>query len=349
MIKYVLILFSLIPLIGTANSIGLVGRPDGHAPIGLMGDHIHKKGELMFSYRLMRMEMSDLQDATHDISRANAVSSSGSYKFMNAPVKMHSNMHMFGAMYGVNNRFTTMLMVPFLNKKMQVRQRAGDMNRFTVSSRGLGDIKLTGLLLLKENIDSKWLMNFGINLPTGETNVKDVMVMMSGMHMHSTLGYGMQLGSGTYDPILKIGYNKKINKASVGWQTSGTWRVYHNKNDYHLGDEYNATLYSAFVLNDWLSFSGRFNGKWVRKISGAHAHHTNMLMSPAFSKDQGHRKINFSGGLNFIIPKGELKGQRLAIEYSAPIYQYYDGLQMKSDKMITFGWQYAFNLKDLIK
>ena len=72
-------------------------------------------------------------------------------------------------------------------------------------------------------------------------------------------------------------------------------------------------------------------------------------MSPAFSKDQGHRKINFSGGLNFIIPKGELKGQRLAIEYSAPIYQYYDGLQMKSDKMITFGWQYAFNLKDLIK
>ena len=62
-----------------------------------------------------------------------------------------------------------------------------------------------------------------------------------------------------------------------------------------------------------------------------------------------NRKINFSGGLNFIIPKGELKGQRLAIEYSAPIYQYYDGLQMKSDKMITFGWQYAFNLKDLIK
>ena len=70
-------------------------------------------------------------------------------------------------------------------------------------------------------------------------------------------------------------------------------------------------------------------------------------MSPAFSKDQGNRKINLSGGINFIIPKGELKGHRLALEYSEPIYQYYDGLQMKSDKMITLGWQYALNFKDL--
>ena len=93
--------------------------------------------------------------------------------------------------------------------------------------------------------------------------------------------------------------------------------------------------------------STQINGKFTRKISGAHAHHSNMLMSPVFSKDQGNRKINLSGGINFIIPKGELKGHRLALEYSEPIYQYYDGLQMKSDKMITLGWQYALNFKDL--
>ncbi len=72
-----------------------------------------------------------------------------------------------------------------------------------------------------------------------------------------------------------------------------------------------------------------------------------MSMSPAFSKDQGHRKINIIGGINFFVPRGELKGQRLAFVFSNPIYQYYDGLQMKSDKMITFGWQYAFRFKDL--
>ena len=108
----------------------------------------------------------------------------------------------------------------------------------------------------------------------------------------------------------------------------------------------NITITPNFI-NDWISFSGRIDGKWVRKISGAHAHHSNMLMSPVFSKDQGHRKVNISGGINFVIPSGELKGHRLALEYNNPIYQYFDGLQMKSDKRVTLGWQYAFTFKDL--
>ena len=148
MFKFLLSLFLLIPSVGLAD--GIVGKPDSHSPIGVMGDHTHKKGELMFSYRYMRMEMSDLQDASHDISRNDAVSSTGSYKFMNAPIKMHTNMHMFGGMYGINNRLTGMVMFPFINKKMQVRQRAGDKKRFTVSTRGLGDVKLTGLYTLKK-------------------------------------------------------------------------------------------------------------------------------------------------------------------------------------------------------
>ena len=38
-------------------------RPDGHAPIGVMGDHIHREGEIMFSYRAMMMNMSGLRKA----------------------------------------------------------------------------------------------------------------------------------------------------------------------------------------------------------------------------------------------------------------------------------------------
>ena len=32
-------------------------RPDAHAPIGVMLDHMHKKGEWMVSYRYMTMSM----------------------------------------------------------------------------------------------------------------------------------------------------------------------------------------------------------------------------------------------------------------------------------------------------
>ena len=43
------------------------GRPDGHAPIGVMGDHMHKKGEYMMSYRYMTMNMGGLLDGGDDI------------------------------------------------------------------------------------------------------------------------------------------------------------------------------------------------------------------------------------------------------------------------------------------
>jgi len=35
-------------------------RPDSHAPIGVMGDHGHKTGEMMFSYRVMTMNMREV-------------------------------------------------------------------------------------------------------------------------------------------------------------------------------------------------------------------------------------------------------------------------------------------------
>ena len=106
---YILPLFLFFSSILYANNLGIVGSPDAHAPIGVMGDHTHKKGELMISYRYMRMEMSDLQDASHDISREDAVSSTGSYQYMNAPIKMHTNTHMFGGMYGINDYLTGFL------------------------------------------------------------------------------------------------------------------------------------------------------------------------------------------------------------------------------------------------
>ena len=43
-------------------------RPDGHAPINVMGDHYHNKGEWMFSYRIMSMGMEGARSGTKDLS-----------------------------------------------------------------------------------------------------------------------------------------------------------------------------------------------------------------------------------------------------------------------------------------
>jgi hypothetical protein len=46
-----------------------VARPDSHAPIGVMGEHMHEAGGVMLSYRYMRMSMDGNRDRTERIGR----------------------------------------------------------------------------------------------------------------------------------------------------------------------------------------------------------------------------------------------------------------------------------------
>lgn len=40
--------------------------PDDHAPLGVMGDHVHNAGEFMVSYRFSRMSMEGNRDGTSE-------------------------------------------------------------------------------------------------------------------------------------------------------------------------------------------------------------------------------------------------------------------------------------------
>ena len=43
-------------------------RADGHAPIGVMGEHRHKTGGVMLSYRFMHMDMEGYRSGTNGLS-----------------------------------------------------------------------------------------------------------------------------------------------------------------------------------------------------------------------------------------------------------------------------------------
>ena len=52
---------------------------------------------------------------------------------------MLMEMHMFGAMYGVDDTLTVMVMVPYLRNSMRMTHENG--TAFTMRSDGLGEIK----------------------------------------------------------------------------------------------------------------------------------------------------------------------------------------------------------------
>ena len=74
-------------------------RADDHAPIGVMADHTHRLGEVMFSYRFMAMEMDGVRDRTDRGSNADVFAQ----RCMVSPTRMRMQMHMLGAMWAPND------------------------------------------------------------------------------------------------------------------------------------------------------------------------------------------------------------------------------------------------------
>jgi hypothetical protein len=312
--------------------------PDDHAPIGVMGDHAHKQGEWMLSYRYARMEMSGSRTGTTDISPASVLTG-----FMVAPLQMTMDMHMFGAMYGVSDNLTIMGMLPYMRKEMS-SVNVG-LVRFKTQSEGIGDAKLSALLTLYDKNNStaqqrkkdKLLLKLGASLPTGSTDKRDTTPMGN-----VKLAYPMQLGSGTVDPMLGITFTQRLQNWSWGAQGNTVFRFGSNSDGYRLGNEYGATGWVARNLNDSASLSFRLEGKRWGDIHGRDPA-LNPAMMPAARTDlRAGTRVDAAVGVNFYRQGGTLDGHRLALELAIPVYQDLDGPQLKSDYRLTAGWQKAF-------
>jgi len=130
-----------------ATNLWTSARPDGHAPISVMGDHTHKKGDVMVSYRFMPMWMEGNLSGSDDISNE-GIQQAG---FRVAPQEMTMNMHMLGAMYAPSNQVTLMVMTNYISNSMDLRVLGNGLN-FNTESGGLGDTMVGALVkLLNKN------------------------------------------------------------------------------------------------------------------------------------------------------------------------------------------------------
>jgi len=89
-------------------------RPDGHAPIGVMGDHTHEQGEYMLAYRYMRMSMAGNRDGTSERTTQSVLD-----HFMVAPLDMSMTMHMAGMMYAPSDAVTLIARLRFTRRMVE--------------------------------------------------------------------------------------------------------------------------------------------------------------------------------------------------------------------------------------
>ena len=308
-------------------------RPDGHAPISVMGDHMHKMGEWMVSYRYMTMEMEGLLKGSNSVSATSQLTGMTTM----VPTEMTMDMHMLGTMYAISDKWTLMGMLNYLDNEMSMIMKSGMMTMpMSMESSGISDLKIAGLYDLANWDDGRRVhLKVGMSLPTGSIDEK---------HTNGDIiGYGMQLGSGTYDFHPAITYLGQTENYSYGAQLGGILRIGENNQDYTLGNKFEAALWGARKITDSLSASIKFDYSSQDEIDGQHKGLTMINMNPAKQTSSHGRDITTFGlGLNYYFQNGKLNGHRLAAEWETPIDQEVNGVQLELDSVWTLGWQYAW-------
>ncbi len=329
-------------------------RPDSHAPIGVMGEHVHKKNEFMLSYRYMHMAMDGMRDGSSKTTPTSVFANN----YTVSPTKMSMDMHMWGLMYAPSDKLTLMAMFNYRTAEMDhtifpgaapLLALNGGNSEFTTTSRGFGDVKISGLYQFFNGGHHSSHFGLGVSLPTGSIGKQDI-VPGPGGRIDRQLPAPMQLGSGTVDLLPSLTYLNQKDTWSWGAQMSGTIRTHENHHNYRLGHAFDSTAWIAKKVTPWLSiaprarygFSGELKGNQAGVSLNPPFAPTRRTVPTAFGENYGGHTIDLGASFNIFIPKGWLKGQRLAFEFMAPVYRNLNGLQLETDCTMTAGWQFAW-------
>ncbi|WDE95653.1 transporter [Lentisphaera profundi] len=307
-----------------------------YAPAGVMGAHIHQKGEWMIGTRSMFMEMDGLRDGTNRVSNNKA---HGDY--MAVPKDMKMQMHMLDIMYGLNDDWTLTLMIPWvrysmnLNRRMTMGGNTTNTN-FKTRNEGLGDIKLGSIYRAYDNGSDQVLLGLTLNLPTADVDAES----NTPMGDNTRLGYPMQIGSGTWDLIPSVVYNKFYSNWSWGTKLEAILHTGENSEGYRRGDKLTSNLWASRALNPVFALNSRieFNA-WedyrgdddkLKPMSG---------MNPVADADlrAGKNGSVFAGFTWKTCEKS-----RVQFEAGVPVYQEIDGPNLETDYTVNINFLYSF-------
>ncbi len=336
-------------------------KADDHAPIGVMADHTHEKGEAMFSVRYMHMGMSDNQIGT-DSADLNTIVTTIPNRFFGVPMQpptlrivpteMNTDMVMVGAMYAPTDWVTLTAMGSYVTKEMSHVTYQGGMGTnqlgtFETSPEGFGDISVGALFPVLKNGDRtskiRHEMTVGalLSIPTG--SITETAQILTPMNAEPTVRvpYMMQIGSGTWDIKPSATFKGWAGKFGYGLQYAGTIRTGANDEGYSFGDVHEGSAWVSYNAKQWISVSARTRVRTTGRVDGIDP----MIMGPVQTANpdyQGGERIDVLGGINLVATHGPLAGHRLGLEIGAPIYQNLNGPQMAGDWSLNVGWQKAF-------
>ncbi|CAF0700948.1 transporter family protein [Candidatus Methylacidithermus pantelleriae] len=332
-------------------------RPDSHAPFGVMGDHVHRHGEVMLGYHFMYTLMGQYFHGEEQVP-LNPTLINNILKAITGNPQTHGHvfsdhmnmdMHMFELMYAPTDNLTLMAMVPYMDMDhFMLHSHEGMLMTHTHHAEGVGDVSFTAIWKMLDWDRQRVQLNLGFSVPTGSITE----TFPEPIHEHEVplRMFLMQLGSGTVDFLPGLTYLGQRGNLSWGMQHLGVIHTGTNDEGYTFGDRYLGTGWVAYqVVPNWVSASVRVQGLAWDRVEGQdrlnalffNVHPT--FKDPDFQPEfQGGERVDVSVGLNLLIPEGILKENRFAAEAGLPIYQRLNGVQLGTNWWVTGGWQIKF-------
>lgn len=215
-------------------------RIDNHAPIGVMADHFHKKGELMASLRGMYMDMGDPTNP------------------MMGPQSMDMKMGMLGLMYAPSNKLTLMGMFNYVDTSMDMTMMG---NKTKMGSSDIGDLTLSAMVPLVHTHDRRLHVTIGTSVPLGSIDITNPM----GARMALT----MQTGTGSWGFKPSATYTQFFESWSLGFQANADIWLEDNRHMERMGDKVEITGWAAIPTSKSVGFSARVSYTHRGAVSGS--------------------------------------------------------------------------------
>jgi len=295
------------------------------APVGVLLDHTHEKGDWTFLYRYQNTKWEGLVVGDDSIAPMVLVPQ----RYDSVPLSQRVQTHTFGAMYAPHPRFTFALLLPYQKREIE---SVGTEIEPQMETDGIGDAKLMFMLPFVQKGREKTQFNVGVTFPTGSIHETD--------GTGQRLPYAMQLGSGTYDVYWGITYTGRHEILSWGGQFEGVYRVGENAVGYRLGSVYGASAWVAGALGRYVTTSARLTWRRTNNIHNEDPTLDKTITPLNDNMMQAGSYLGIGPGVNILVPI--FGGQRLAVEVIIPIYQNLDGPQLAQDLTWTAGWQWIF-------
>jgi len=369
-----LLLFSIAAWAPMANAfVGLCcGKCGGNMPMNIPGGGIPETHEFRFKFSAMTMGMDGLARDGNAVSAASQLGmpmmmGQPTGQFMAVPTSMDMRMLNFTMGYSFSDRLFGGVML--MHKDNSMEMQFSDMMAmntgvpgFTMESSGVADTMLMGKYRLYADdplIPSKQAsFFFGLSLPTGsieETNSNHPIAM----RQSELLPYGMQLGSGTYDPTIGILYQGSASPYWWGVNAMYTARLHDNDRDYRLGDEARVDLYGMYQFRSNLlaqlqlniEHKDKIDGQMDSVLSGASGHVTQGMASSPFTtplydtNNYGGQKVLATVGLQWQPAPLNI----IDINVGIPVHQNMNGLQLEEESRVMLTWYRELPTKNSIR